>query len=401
MEFANRSSGGSSQHHGNSCPYFDQSPPRPAAAQVESLHGHAFGWQQPPAAYHQQWSAPPPSAMETQHSPQGLPQLRMPQADHYHYHPGALPHPQQQQQQQQQQSPAGFQSGSATDASYGTSGAISSSGTQPPASTAPNGTRSFHQAHNSRLPGQAPGPPSHMAQPPTQFPSPPQQTQHPTSSHTPSHPSQTHGQHPLPPHHLQFPPHSQTQSAPSHSPSGNRFSSSSSPADTPSLAGHQRLHIQHQQYLSAMSSSNQPGPGGVPSQHGHPPHADSAAQYANDQGQAGQEQRQLHSESQAHQPHHYQRPPNPSVAYPPMATQPINIPPHLPSLLNPNHMQHHYGHGYMGVYSENMPCKLTPNTSLPTRHVAIVWFPSTPLPVSVLGSGRVLEADMRATSYTR
>ena len=361
MEFANRSPGGSSQHHGNSCPYFNQSPHRPAA-QPESFHSHAFGWQ-PAAAYH--WSAPPPSAVEIQHSSQGLPQLRMPHvsgAHHSHSLPGALPPP-------QQQSSAGFQSGSATDASYGASGATLSSGGPASASTAPTGTRSFHQAHNSRLPGQAPGPPSHMAQPPPQFPSPPQQTQHPTSSHAPS-PS-SHPPHPQSPRdRLSFSPHSQTHSASHHhSISGNSYSSSSSPADTPSLVGHQRLQFQHQQYLSAMSSSNQPGSGGGPPQHGHSAHADSAAQYANGQGQAGQEQRQLPSESQAHQPHHYQRPPNPNVAYPPVGSQPVNIPPHLPSLLNPNHMQHHYGHGYMGAYSENIPRKLTPNTSLPTRLV--------------------------------
>src|SRR5690606_23032115 len=112
MEFANRSSGGSSQHHGNSCPYFDQSPHRSAPAQPESFHGHAFSWQ-PAAAYHQ-WSAPPLPTLEFQHSAQGLPQLRMPQAsaaDHYRHLPGALPPP-------HQQSPAGFQSGSAANASY-------------------------------------------------------------------------------------------------------------------------------------------------------------------------------------------------------------------------------------------------------------------------------------------
>ncbi|KAL2114690.1 hypothetical protein VUR80DRAFT_2670 [Thermomyces stellatus] len=103
-----------------------------------------------------------------------------------------------------------------------------------------------------------------------------------------------------------------------------------------------------------MSGPNPAASNSVPPQHVRPPQVDPSAQYRNVPGQAAREQRQQR-QPQDSQSDRHQRPPNPNGTYPPMGAQSMNIPPHIPSLLNPNHLQHNYDHDHHGAYSENIP----------------------------------------------
>ncbi|SPO00937.1 uncharacterized protein DNG_03685 [Cephalotrichum gorgonifer] len=236
-----------------------------------------------------------------------------PNFEHYpqQFAPGTLPPPQQQQQQ-----PSNFQAGANPDTLYNSSVGMSSASTAPatsaPAPAAPTGTR-------------------------------PQGT--------------------LPP------PASDSSFSPS----------SSSSATTPSLLSQQHHQLQQQQqqqqYPGPMSGSNPHGQGGLPPSHARSGQADSSAQYLGVTSHAdGQEQRQQQQQPQPQpqnlQAHHHQRPPHPGVTYPPMGVHPINIPPHLPPLLNnsnPHHLPHPFGHDYSGAYPENLPP--IPNSQRdPPRH---------------------------------
>ena len=136
----------------------------------------------------------------------------------------------------------------------------------------------------------------------------------------------------------------------------------------------------------------------MPPQISHSAQGDTSSQYQNTSEQAGRDQRQQQQQQQQQQ----QRPPNQNTPYQPLGSQPINIQPHIPSLLNPHHLQHHYGHdsleGAYATYAESFSSRKAlsdyPTPTYSDRLPGLACLTMLPRRCRDLASSRTLASEL-------